>query len=192
MAGISENKSIDLPIEENLLSSKIHDYYELPPYAPEQILDAEKYYFAVKMQATLALGKDGKNVKGIQGRIVSAVRNSITGHCFAGYDLNDTFVSINMVSDKYSANIFNLRSLEQHIDKTACGAVRIFSGRLDNGGYKLAAKLEEKSAVLYVHKSALYQPAFEILAPFIKSECDIEWLVDEMQRIADYQAEVHF
>ncbi|MFH1064987.1 MAG: hypothetical protein V1734_00590 [Nanoarchaeota archaeon] len=192
MGWIKEKKNTNLILEDYILSSRIHDCYELPHMVIEKILDTEGDYFAVRMQATPAFLKQGKVVKGIQRRIISAVKNSVLGHCFTGYDMKDTIVSINQSSDKYSANLFNVRCLEQHLDNTSGSAVRIFSGKMPNGYCKLAARLEEKAAVVYVHKSALYLAAFDMLEAFIPSESDRGWLVDEMQRIAEYQAEVHF
>jgi len=187
-----KRKNISHLIEDYLISRKIHDYYGLPSNASNQLLDTERDYFAVNMQATIALWKDKKIIKGIQKRLINAARNSFRGHCFAGYDLKDTIVSVNQNSERYSANIFNIKSLEHHLDSTSCSAVRIFSGRLENGCYRLAANLDEKGAILYVHKNALYLAAFDMLGAFIPSESDREWLVDEMQRIVEYQAEVHF
>lgn len=187
-----KRKNISVIIDEYILSNKIHDYYELPAGIIRERVETEDDYFLVKMNATPALKKDAKSINGIQQRIIKAVRNSIIGHCFAGYDMKDTVVSINQSSDKYSANIFNIKSLEQHLDSTSCSAVRIFSGRMANGYYKLAATLKEKGAVVYVHKSALYLAAFDMLGAFIPSESNREGLVDEMQRRADDMAKVHF
>lgn len=192
MSWRKKKKKINQLIDEYFLSSKIHDYYEMLHEPIEKIIDTEDDYFVVRMKATLILHNDGKVATGIQKRLVSAARNSFTGRCFTGYDMKDTFVSVNQSSEEYSSNIFNLKNLEQHLDSTSCRIVKLFSGRMPNGYYKIAANFEENKADVYVHKSALYLPAFEMLGAFIKEESDREWLVDYMQRIADYQAEVHF
>lgn len=190
-------KNLTRLVDEYLHTSKIHDYYELPSVSSYggllgATIDSVDDYFCVKMQPTKALWKNKDIARGIQKRIINSIRNSFLGHCFSGYNLRDTVISVNQVSDKYSAGIFNLKNLDDYLDKTSSSAVRIFSDRMANGYYRIAAKLEENSAVVYVHKSALYLVAFEMLAPFIKEESDREWLVDEMQKRADEMAEIHF
>ncbi|MDI6738134.1 MAG: hypothetical protein QME12_06505 [Nanoarchaeota archaeon] len=187
-----KHKSIANIIEGYILSSKIHDYYELPCKSQEEIIEEEGDYFAVRMQASQALSRDEKIIKGIQKRIVTAVRNSFLGHCFAGYGINDTAVSVSAALQSHSASIFNLRSLDSLLDNTSSKDVRIFSSTMPNGYSRIAARLEEKGAVVYVHKSLLYLSALHMLQPFVKVEGDREWLVDYMQKIADEKAELHF
>ncbi|MDD4878528.1 MAG: hypothetical protein PHO02_05835 [Candidatus Nanoarchaeia archaeon] len=187
-----KSKSLNNIIEDYFISSRIYDYYKLPAESHDKIFEEDGDYFAVKLEATLTFWKDREIVRGIQKRIMLALRNSFTEKCFAGYDLKDTSVSINQISPEYSSRLFSLKSLEAHIDNTACSHVKLFSGTMQNGYSQLAARLEEKEAVVYLHKSQIYLSAFEMLAPFVKEESDREWLVYYMQRFLEEKPELHF
>lgn len=187
-----KGNSLNIIIDEYLLSRKLHEYYELPLKSQEEIIKEEGDYFAVKMPASLALSKNEKIEKGIQRRILTAVRNSFRANCFQGYDMVDTVVSVSNISQDYSAKIFRFKKLEALLDTTASRDVRIFSSTMPNGYSRIAARLDEKGAVVYVHKSLLYLSAFNMLEPFVKDEGDRDWLVSYMQRIIDEKPEIHF
>lgn len=187
-----KGSSLNNIIEDYILSSKIHDYYELPCKSQEEIIEEEGDYFAVKMQASKALFNDEKIIKGIQKRIMSAVRNSFKERCFQGYDMADTFVSVSSALQGCSVAIFRLKKLESMLDTTSSKDIRIFSGTMPNGYSRLAARMDEKGAVVYVHNSLMYLAAFEMLGVFIKGESDREWLLDYLQNIMNENPKPHF
>ena len=191
MSRRKNKKQLNRIIEEYAISSKIDDYFELPNKR-EDSLDNEGDYYIIKMRPTLRLSKDEKIVKGIQKRLLFAIKNSVVCHKFARYDSSDTFVSVNALDDTAYSNLFNLKSLENTIDQTSCKTVRLFSERMNSGLYSFAANMDEKQARIYLHKAISQDKMFYYLEPFIESESDRDWLLLRLVDKIELAKQVHF
>ena len=191
MSRRKSKKQLNRIIDEYAISSKIEDYFELPDNR-ESALDKEDDFYIIKLRPTLQLSKDAKIVKGIQRRLVLAIRNSMLCHRFARYDSSDTFVSVNALDDTAYSNLFNLKSLENTIDQTSCKTVRLFSERMNSGLYSFAANMDEKQARIYLHKAISQDKMFYYLEPFIESESDRDWLLLRLVDKIELAKQVHF
>jgi hypothetical protein len=191
MSRRKKKKQLNQIIEEYVISSKIENYFQLPNKM-EEAIDTDRDYYTITMRSTLLLSKDEKIVKGIQKRLMLAIRNSIVCHRFASFDSNDTFVSVNSLDGIAYSNLFNLKSLENAIGKTTYKAVRIFSGRMNSGFYSFAARMDEKQARIYMHKDTPEHNMFYYLGPFIESESDRDWLLIKIVDKIELAKQVHF
>ncbi len=178
-------------ISNYVISSRIEDYFELPDNR-ESAIDKEDDFYIIKLRPTLLLSKDAKIVKGIQRRLMLAIKNSIADFKFARYASDDTFVSVNTLDDRGHTGILSINSLESMIDKTSCKAVSIFSGIMNNGYSPFSARMDEKQARIYMHKDMNEMAMFYSPEPLIASESDREWILARIVSEIDLAKQVHF
>lgn len=190
-AHLQNKKKLNQVFDEYMISSRIGNYFELPE-SIGAALDNEDDFYIIKLRPALQLSKDAKIVRGIQQRIMLAIKNSIVCHRFAGYDSRDTFISVNAMDDTACSNISNMGSLENRIDQTSCKTVRLFSERMNSGLYSFAANMGENQARIYLHRAISGDKMFYYLEPFIESESDRDWLLLRLFDKIELATQVHF
>ena len=184
------SKQLNL-ISNYVISSRIEDYFELPDNR-ESAIDKEDDFYIIKLRSTLQLSKDAKIVKGIQRRLMLAIKNSIADFKFSRYASGDTFVSVNTLDDRGRTGLLTLNSLESMIDKTSSKTVSIFLGTMNNGYSPFSARMDEKQARIYMHKDMNEMEMFYFPEPFIASESDREWLLARVIDKIELAKQVHF